>query len=439
MIKEKKDYRKIILQIFILFFFEFSVSLFGLSMRRVVFVLCVFLILRKQTFKINNRILNAAIVLGVALCFILLYLSYILLVYGNSIVAGSIIYFPTRLIYLYLNIIIFPLLLLVVFGNIWDFFYAQKMVILFQAIISLLGKISNRFALFIYAHFYSDQALLDGVQRGVRSIAIDCGGATGSVIMFVGCLIIIGELLYCTDKKEKNKLLIQYFLIVAGTMFIARTGFYFEILLLLGYGIYTLQKDFRMFKTLMLWFAGVCSVCIIYLLFSKDSYLKQQFMEWTLEIFTNVSGEGSFYAGFFNMPIPRLSWETFRGTGIFFGSTTNQTIMYHDSGYLRIFSALGLPMSILYYGIILWFYLFIAKKIKNKKFRKWMYVFLIFIFVIEIKEPFIGKTPLVMILSCISFLSVTSADKNIFYFQRGKCKVSRGKDNGKQCTCSIGS
>jgi hypothetical protein len=87
------------------------------------------------------------------------------------------------------------------------------------------------------------------------------------------------------------------------------------------------------------------------------------------------------------MYIPPLNHETWFGTGIIrtiFGAR-------HDSGYVQAYHALGLPMAMLFYGLVFLFVLRLRAALPHRPGREsWLFFWLIpVMFVLDVKEPFI--------------------------------------------------
>ena len=150
---------------------------------------------------------------------------------------------------------------------------------------------------------------------------------------------------------------------------------------------------------------------LIYIFFTPNSPMKIHYMTWVGEIFTKGIGEGSTIQILSDMVIPPLTKETFLGMGIVRGVSRLGTVVQHDSGYIMNYAALGIPGVLLLYLSIFLFY--IVNIIKKDE--KYLILFLVFLYVFEFKEPFLQKTPLLIIMSLFVFLkSKTQISKPIY-------------------------
>ena len=94
------------------------------------------------------------------------------------------------------------------------------------------------------------------------------------------------------------------------------------------------------------------------------------------------------------MPVPPLSFETIIGTGRVRSITGNGNASGHDSGYVQTYYSLGLLLAIFFYIFFLIFAIFLIQRNKFQKYydskkQKILYLLILIVFVIEIKEPFI--------------------------------------------------
>jgi len=104
---------------------------------------------------------------------------------------------------------------------------------------------------------------------------------------------------------------------------------------------------------------------------------------WAFEFF--IYGlKGNFGQDLSSMPISHLSLETFLGTGLV--TLDGYNASGHDSGYIHTYYAMGLVFCVL-------FYLCLAKLfiMQVHKFNMYLFLLIIMMFIVEIKEPFIFK------------------------------------------------
>ncbi len=401
-------YDNVWIQSLILFGIEFQIVIYGwLSLRKIAFlVLCACFL--KGLFRRRGETKIPGEVLGLLLSMTVLF-GYACLIYrlrsghyGESF--EGVWFLPRNVLFLALNAIVFPLLLADYFKDALQFCRAQWYITLFQAAVAVMGKLNKAFALYIYHNFYKDDGrFLDGVMRGARVVCIDTGGATASVIFFAG-LVCALCLLFYDSRSNPYALLLQYCFVLFSLFFVGRTGLYLGTAgLILALGYLFIKK-----KRLSLWMSCVLTVMLGliagYLFLAPESYMKAHYVRWIGELFVKGAGEGSTIATLAEMEVPPLTIETFWGTGIVYGIAHSGIRILHDSGYVRMYAALGIPGFLLYYGGLYGFYSALLLKIKRKR-DKWVLWFLFLgVAVCEYKEPFLGKTPLPVIMTCLFML-----------------------------------
>lgn len=401
-------YDNIWIKSLILFGIEFQIGIYGwLSLRKIAFVvLCACflngLFRRRGVIKLPREVLGLLLSMTVLFGYACLIYRLRSVLYGESF--EGVWFLPRRILFLVLYAIVFPLLLADYFKDAMQFCRAQWYITLFQSVIAVIGKLNKAFALYIYHNFYKDDGrLLDGIMRGVRVVCIDTGGATASVIFFAGLACALCLLFY-DSRSNPYALLLQYCFVLFSLFFIGRTGLYLGIAgLILAVGCLFIKR-----KALSVWMSCVLMVLMGliagYLFFAPESYMKAHYVKWVGELFVKGMGEGSTIATLAEMEIPPLTAETFWGTGIFYGIVRGGIRVLHDSGYVRLYTALGIPGFLLYYGGLYWFYIALILKIKRKR-DKWVLWFLFLgAAVCEYKEPFLGKTPLPVIMTCLFML-----------------------------------
>ena len=392
----------------ILFGIEFQMGIYGwLSLRKIVFlVLCAGFLKdffrRRGEAKVPGEVLglllSMAVLFGYACCIFRLRSVD----YGDSF--EGVWFLPRNIVFLTLNAIVFPALLAGYFQDALQFCRAQWNITLFQAAVAVMGKLNKAFALYIYHNFYKDDGrFLDGVRRGVRVVCIDTGGATASVIFFAG-LVCALCLLFYDLRSNPYALLAQYCFVLFSLFFIGRTGLYLGIAgLILAVGCLFIKR-----KPLSLWMSCVLAVLLGllagYLLLAPESYMKAHYVKWIGELFVKGAGEGSTIAALAEMEIPPLTEETFWGTGIVYGVARSGVRILHDSGYVRMYAALGIPGFLLYYGGLYGFYTAMLLKIRKKRDKWVLWLLFLGVAVCEYKEPFLGKTPLTVIMTCLFML-----------------------------------
>lgn len=406
------DWLRTSLLFLILFGIEFDVDIYGpISLRKVSFLLLLLLVFYKgipKKLPITKShfvfIGTAAIMYGYAAVSHSLNAENIA-VMGNSVLS------PTQILFQFLSFFVFPILLCQVFRDFDDFCTLQLNVILFQAVVAIISRLYKPFRMYIYHHFNTDPNgnFLGGVESGIRVCYIGSFGATASWILFIGCLLCV----YHVITKRRAFYLVLYAIIMLAMMFVGRTGLYMALLLLAFLFFYSMQGHAYLMRALLL--AGICGVFVVvsYILFVPDSYLKRRTIEWVGEIFIEGAGQGSTVAALINMGIPPLTWETLWGTGILTGVTKSGLSAYSDVGYIQHYMSYGLVGASLYYG---WTYGFFAQeicKVQDKTAKMVLSLFLFFIAFVELKEPFLRKTPNAMVLVTMIFIQLRCQRKEL--------------------------
>lgn len=392
-----------IMKCIILFGLEFNVRISGvLSLRKIVFLFILLNFIHKIC-KARNRIYFLKTNIGefLLLTALLLYVLYVF--FYRTIPLGNLtqgdLYKPSRVPVTILYLLIFPAMLRHYFISGVEFCRAQWYIVIFQASIAVLGKLNHTFSLWVYNHLYIDDGrLYSEVMGGTRVVCIDAAGATASVIFFAG--FICAVYLFYNDKRCRQRILLaQYCYVMFSLFFIGRTGLYLGIILLFFVSLDLFIKQ----KRLIIWLSGLAVfgmlLIIGYVLFAPDSYSKSHYIGWIGELFIKGIGEGSTFDIIAKMEIPKLTQETFWGTGLVYGVTESGVEIMHDSGYIRTYAALGIPGLILYYGAIYGYYLTNLLHIRDKRNSLILLFFLLGVALCEYKEPFMGKTPLLIIMS----------------------------------------
>ncbi len=177
-------------KLILLFGIEFDVRIYQIiTLRKIVFAVLCFFLLKKINYKTWLYVPKSWIYMFISFFSLFLYVILLRKINIEAELNANTFMYPVNgpIIYL-LYIIIFPSLLTLVFKNTEEFCVAQANIMFFQSIIILLGKLNQKFALFIYYRFNVDDGrMLDGLIRGVRLPGIDMQGSTASVILFSGC------------------------------------------------------------------------------------------------------------------------------------------------------------------------------------------------------------------------------------------------------------
>lgn len=390
----------------LLFGMEFNLPDIGfISYRKVVFILLLLYYLKNNAWiYIQKNIVLATGVISLLFMYGLC-VSWVRLDEYLKIPQGA--YSVKEPILLMFNMIIFPVLLTKFFDNAEDFIRCQWWVILFQSVIIFAGRLIFPIRMFVFINInggsVGDIDIYNGVYSGLRSVGIDMVGAAGSVVLFMGLICGIFLFYQTKDRKKKKRIIIGWMLILAASLFMGRTGLYLSIVALLMVFIEGVLRFDKSILWIVIGGAIILIGCLIYIFIAPDTWSLRLWIYWITEI-VDLFGKTRTLNVIWNMNIPPLTLETLFGTGLYRGLTNTGIAIEHDAGYIQAYASVGLIGCIIYYGLIYGFYLSMVNKIKSRK-KKWIYFFaLLAVAICEMKEPFIRKTPLTLMLSCMLLL-----------------------------------
>lgn len=212
---------------------------------------------------------------------------------------------------------------------------------------------------------------------------IGCITSSGVVKFSVSMLACI--YLYLKSSKKIYIILYLFFSVIASL--IARTGLLYALIGLF-FIIYVSPKKtvFLKFIFTML-FIGLC----VFLFVPEKElmgFIDERFGRY--EYLQDESVDNGFFYNYFvseDVHIPPLSIDTFFGVGMLSGTSGNGYIVNIDGGFLRFYSAFGLPITIMYYFFLMNTFWKLARNQKNNICKFIMYLFYIFIIIAEFKEP----------------------------------------------------
>ncbi len=333
------------------------------------------------------------------------YASWIVEQSGAKDYAAQGVYSENNMLVLLLYAVIFPMMLMPLFRDTLQFAKCQWHVTLIQSVIVLAGRLFLDFRMFIFMHFaYDDGRLENGIRQGIRSVGIDISGSAGSVVLFVGLMCAV-YLFFHAKGGKKEQILIEYFIVMAALLFMGRLGLYFGLAGLAAVcWICMIRKD-ACFRIIFLLAIFSCAAITVYVFLSEDSGNVQSWFHWIMELTRLFDKQGTL-AAIRGQNIPPLTIETLFGTGMNYGVTPSGLVLNHDSGYVRMYTAIGLVGCVYYYSMIYGYYLAGIYKIKDRTGRRIYFCFLAAVVIFELKEPFLAKTPLTIILSCMILLGL---------------------------------
>lgn len=294
---------------------------------------------------------------------------------------------PVYVVYMILYIIIFAFYSAVVFENAVEFAKVYVAIMIFQSFIVFGSAINTGFRMFLYNNFYfGDGRFGKTIMWGTRVIGMNLHSSSGSIILCTSCVLLI----YLYIKENINNLLfiILYIIIMAATMFIGRTGFYIEIVFLLL--CFVLNGGIAKKVMSILGVSMLLLVVGVFVFSRLESYVSAYFISWIGEVF-NPETRFNTVNAIRDMPMPKMSLEMVFGTNIMFGITPSGELMYSDSGYAKIYCAIGIVGAAVYYLSIFRLYVSAWIQVKTKASKIFLLMLILIAFVLEFKEPFFLK------------------------------------------------
>jgi hypothetical protein len=259
---------------------------------------------------------------------------------------------------------------------------------IFQSIVVFASALNLSFRVFLFNNTLADQYEADmimAVLNGTRICGIQLMASAGSLMLCTGCVLLV--YLIINKRISNGCFFINFGMIALATMLIGRTGFYVEIALMLVYFI-----GYKSPKKYISIIAGalVLFLVLVYAASRLDTWVIAYYKRWIGEIFYSERVQQTLdWIGASN--IPEFSKEMLFGTNVMKGILPTGFIMQSDSGYARMYCAVGIVGCILYYGSFFIMFTSIAWKIKEKKNKLYYLLCVLFTFAIEYKEPFFMK------------------------------------------------
>lgn len=259
----------------------------------------------------------------------------------------------------------------------------------------------------------SVRILLENIQYGDiarysdRVIGIGITGATGSIYLFTGLFANAYILLF---NKIQWKYILSFITILIAIAFVARTGFYVSIVILLFIVFFGSGGINIKIKRNIMFFSLFILLSLGTYIFIKKVEVNLNLIEYTIgrldEIFKPSNSKT--LKTISNMNIPSLTFETLIGTGVEKGYTSNGELIWHDSGYVQRYMSVGFVMALLSYLSLTIYINSLIKKVKQSKKRMFFRLLLVLMLFIEIKEPFIFTLAYPFVLLILLRLTVKS-------------------------------
>ncbi|WP_231878875.1 hypothetical protein [Oleiphilus sp. HI0125] len=232
-------------------------------------------------------------------------------------------------------------------------------------------------------------------------------GSSLSFTLALGVFSAMLLLMKADSLKVRTGYMAAAVFITVACIFVGKLGLLFSGCAVLLASLLVSMKSLKgLSHLLVLWLGGafvaICSLLVLFVFFPE---VQGQFAYAMLRSFSIfISGEDSTATALLEMPIPELGINTVIGHGglSVFG---HENATHSDIGYVRSYFSLGLIFSFLLYSTL---FLFLLKKLLREKSRS-SFVFLLsvmmFLFVSELKEPFIFKVNFVFFLLVLFFVT----------------------------------
>lgn len=259
-----------------------------------------------------------------------------------------------------------------------------------QAVIMFVCLFSSGFSSFIDSTFNRNIIINQerdyiAMRRGGYNGGLACITSIGSLKMALG---IIGCCYFYI--KGKNVLITSFAFafITAASLTTARSGLVISIVMLIATLIFTIrEKNFTLLKILI-------SMTVVLMFFydfifvSNSELFPTMFYRFNLLMENGVNE--TFFDGYMNSgeSLPLFSDQMLFGTGITSGYSGNGYYINVDGNVRRIYSAIGLPLTIVFYCVIMFTMIKGTRRIQNKHFGYTSILMILLMVYGEFKEPY---------------------------------------------------
>lgn len=271
------------------------------------------------------------------------------------------------------------------FKNTTEFITALLWATLLQAVIVVMEHNIQGVALFLEAHFMLDAHT--SYLATNRAVGLGAGDSLLSIDIFLGCVACA----YLFIERNKSMFYIIIYVFLTYVAFLTGSiGTIYCILTLISLIYYNLIK----LKNVK----GLIIVSILILGIIGVFVFMPSFVENILRSDIFIKIQSVFLEGLFNnstsrvlrsQEVAQISINTLFGTGIYRGTTAGGITSMSDTGYLQMYFAVGLVVSIIFYYVL---YKRMINSIKQVDDRGIKYILCILLFAIvigEMKEPYI--------------------------------------------------
>lgn len=313
-------------------------------------------------------------------------------------------------------VILVPLefyLLCVILKSLDDLMNILFVVTIIQCFVIVFALVSPSFANFVDNTINGNNPYWDysHMRKLYYPGGINCITSLGALKLSVG----IVPCIYFIQKNNHTFFYFISFLFISFSMIaVARTGF---ILFLAG--LICLFSCVRNKKRLVLPIISMFIILFIVLIILIRRASFQSLFHRLFVLFENGLRDG-FLNDYFHgetTVIPNISLKTIIGTGIVSGISGNGVVINADGGFIRMYTAFGLPLAIVFYIMIILTVYSLIRRTKEKA-TKLSLIFLAIIFLVgEFKEPFFYTRYCVILLFVVSYLNLKISSENILQNQ----------------------
>ena len=309
-------------------------------------------------------------------------------------------HFPFQAVYLF----VFALYCAVEFDSLDEFLIVWLIFIVLESFSVFVAVVDDSIRLLFYAISYMGDGRHDKtIETGQRIMGLGIIASDGSLTLSTGIMSLV--YLRLRDKIKDIIFIALLITILSATMFIGRTGVLVELAVVVAYIILA-----RRFGSSFLW--GALTVLAISFLVSffienMSGSASDKLQEWMSDAFDRDSQTGTL--------------DVATGTGFSFNNhfllgnaglmrgSSNGFNFQSDSGYVKMYYAVGLVGMICYYfGFVK---LFLSARLYRfySLYNKYLYFLVIIAFIVEYKEPYFMKLRLPWVI--LTFLIMSSKDQ----------------------------
>jgi hypothetical protein len=306
----------------------------------------------------------------------------------------------------------------VIFAVFSAFLYVQMCQYNLNTAMSYIVVVMVLQAVFVYISILSPdfriwvgQALVSGgnvdFSNAVRFSGLSNGGAA-NLSLQLGLGVAAAAVIYTQTRSEFTKylLLVSALFITFSTVFVGRTGLYLSLLMLTSLLLTFAKSPIKLaILALSLWgvVLFVNSASSNYFASGDNPVKLDRTVNWAFDVF--MYGDSDSVNAL--MDLSSVREPTITNLLIGSGRVSEydgSNYAGHDSGYLHLIYAVGLPFSILFYISLLMIYIRIIKPVRGGL-KLYGLIFIALIFFLEIKEPFIFKYSLPFFVFVYSYLA----------------------------------